>query len=358
MARSIRESEWLLLQVCFADQGRARAAWLQLSPLDIDSVAHEVHGVFPQLAASLRAIESSAPVLPRLDGVRRRLWTRNTIRVRDVLDARRMMRSAGLRAEPTGGLATLMRQPDLGARPLVDAELQVDSADAGAARRVLVEDGWTVVGTRRDGWLLDLHAATLERRGQQLTLRWSDGPWPYPSGVGPTGSNPGEASDPSLPGPTPLLAYTLVEGHRLWGYTPVRRIADVLLLLTDGEGVQWGELVGLVGTRGGAAAARQALAQTHARFPDLVPDMTLAELGAITRRRGQWGMDLDERSGTLAALVRRAEARPTLRFLSGAPQFLRDVWGVEDDDRLVAAGARRLRARLARGPHGAGGAAG
>lgn len=339
-----RPHEWLVLQVAFGDKAVARRAWSALEPeLDIDTIAHEVHGVFPQFAGGLRSLGAEPPVLVRLDGVRKRLWTRNSLRTREALEARRSLNGHGIPAEPTGGLATLLRQADLGARPLVDAELAVSAEHSARAARLLVDRGWGDVGTRRDGWLMDLHAATFLRSGQQLTLRWSDSGWPYASPEEEAWQSPSDG-DLRLPSPSRLLAYTLVEGHRLWGYTPVRRFADLLLLLREREAVSWGDLVQVVQQRGGAAAAARALRLLVRHFPDAVPPDVLAEL-SDTSRRSEWAVDLGERSGTVAALVRRMDTTSPLRAIAGAPALLRDTWGVEGNRGLALAGARRLRAR-------------
>lgn len=348
-----RPHGWLVLQVAFGDEVLARRAWSSLEPeLDIDTIAHEVHGVFPQLASGLRRLGVESPLLVRLDGVRKRLWTRNTLRTREVLSARHHLDVHGVPSEPTGGLAVLHRQPDLGARPLVDAELVISEARAPRAAQLLLDSGWTGVGTRRDGWLLDLHATTFERSGHQLTLRWSDGGWPYASNEKewPSAS---EERDLRLPSPTSLLAYTLVEGHRLWGYTPVRRYADLLLLLRDGEAVGWDDLIRLVHLRGAAAAASRALRSLVEHFPEAAPPEVLDEL-SVTSRRSEWAVDLGDRSGTVAALVRRMDTTSPLRAIAGAPAFLRDAWGVEGNRGLVLAGARRLRVRRSGGASGAG----
>jgi hypothetical protein len=356
MTRSSSEPRphgWLVLQVAFGDEVLARRAWSSLEPeLDIDTIAHEVHGVFPQLASGLRGLGVEPPVLVRLDGVRKRLWTRNTLRTREVLSARNSLDAHGIPAEPTGGLATLLRQPDLSARPLVDAELVISEAHATRAAQLLLDNGWTGVGARRDGWLMDLHAATFVRSGHQVTLRWSDGAWPY-------ASHEKEWPNPSgdrylrLPSSASLLAYTLVEGHRLWGYTPTRRYADLLLLLRDSEAVAWGDVVRLVHLRGGAAAAARALRSLVGHFPEAVPPDVLDEL-SDTSRRSEWAVDLGDRSGTVAALVRRMDTTSPLRAIAGAPAFLGDAWGVEGKRGLALAGARRLRARRPGGAAGAG----
>lgn len=344
---------WLVLQVAFGDDALAQRAWSSLEPeLDIDTIAHEVHGVFPQLASQLRRLGIESPVLVRLDGVRKRLWTRNNLRTREVLAARRSLDLHGILAEPTGGLATLLRQPDLGARPLVDAELVIGKPYAGRATQLLQVDGWSGVGNRRDGWLMDLHALTFERSGHQVTLRCSDGRWPY-AGHETGWPTPYGGRDLRLPSPTSLLAYTLVEGHRLWGYTPVRRYADLLLLMRDSEAVAWDDLLRLVHLRGGAAGAARALRSLAEHFPQAVPLDVLDRLSG-TSRRSEWAVDLGDRSGTAAALVRRLDTASPLRAVIGTPAFLRAAWQVEGNRALALAGARRLRARRPSGSSGSG----
>jgi hypothetical protein len=338
----------LLLSAAFGDTDRALEAWQELAPvLDITTMAHDTHGVFGQLASVVRTIDPDSAVLPRLEGVHRRLWTMNSARVRRVLDARTALARAGVRAEPSGGLAVALRQPDLGQRPLVDAELAVAVQDAKTAERLLVAQGWRETSRRRDGWLLDLHAVTVRTGPHELTLRWCDTEWPY------DGEDPDreprrvlDGAEVRLPAPADLLAYTLIEGYRLWGYTPTRRLADTLLLLRDPCAVSWSRLVELSRERAGSVAVHRGLADA-ARVTDLVPQTVLADLQRDARgARSGLALAADRRVGSAAVLLRRTSGMSVPRAIGASPAVLRQVWEVPGDVSLVSAGARRLRAKL------------
>ena len=341
--------EWLLLLTAFGDNEVSQSAWNLLAPdLDIDSIAHDTHGIFSQLGEALRRMGLKPHILPRLDGVQKRLWARNSLHVRDVLSARKHLADHGVRSEVTGGLALLLRQPDLGRRPLVDAELVVDASRVVVACGLLHGQGWTEVEQRRDGWLLDLHANTFVRNGHALTLRWADGTWPYASGDAEQARIVGLGESVTLPRPAPLLAYTLIEEFRVWGYTPLRRYADAMMLLRDAEPVQWPHLLKLASERKATIPVRQALQAIAEDIPSLVPSQVLDTFR--TRQRGThapWTLAAERRSHTAAAFLRRTQGMSPVGAISVAPSFLRDVWEVERARDLPVVGVRRLAARFA-----------
>lgn len=338
----------LLLTAAFGEPAQAVEAWHELAPvLDIDTMAHDTHGVFGQLASVVRTVDPDCEVLPRLEGVHRRLWTLNSARVRRVLDARAALAGAGVRAQPSGGLAVALRQSDLGQRPLVDAELAVSAQDAAEAVRLLTALGWRETVRRRDGWLLDLHAVTMRAGAHELTVRWCDTDWPY-QGVTSGFELAPVVNDAEvrLPAPADLLAYTLIEGYRLWGYTPTRRQADTLLLLRDRCGVSWTRLLELATERKGAVAVHRGLvAAVPAR--DVVPATVLADLDRMARgARSGLALAADRRAGSAAVLLRRTSTMPAARAVGASPALLRQVWDVPPDVSLAAAAVRRLHTRL------------
>jgi hypothetical protein len=344
------DHEWLLLLAAFGDDDVSGNAWRLLAPdLDIDSIAHDAHGVFPQLGEALRRKGLRPHILARLEGVQKRLWARNSLRVREVVAARGHLAGHGVQSEVAGGLALLLRQSDLGRRPLVDAELVVDKSQVTAARSLLHAQGWTDIEQRRDGWLLDLHAATFSREGHALTLRWADGTWPYPSADAEHRRVVSVGNEVSLPRPAPLLAYTLIEGYRLWGYTTLRRYADAIMLLRDAEPVRWPDLLDLASERNATIAVLQTLQTIAEDLPGLVPSWVL---DALREQQGGsyawWTLAAERSSGTAAVFLRRTQRMSPVGAISVAPSFLREVWEVERARDLPVVGVRRLAARFAR----------
>ncbi len=328
-SRSPGGQEWLTLRVAFGDPDDARQAWEQLEPvLDIDGISHDAHGVFPQLLDALRRLGVEHQVVPRLEGVRRRLWTRNSVRLREVAAAAAGVAEIDPGVSAGGGLAVLLRQDDLSRRPLVDADLVVGTDHAAAARDVLVEDGWREVVRRRDGWLMDLRAVTLERSGHQVTLRWAEpGPWPYLTDGGSAPLARVDALTLLVPGPADLLVHTLAEGFRLWGYTPTRRYADALLLLSDAD-LDWAAVLDRARSRRAQAPVVAALERIAPDFPSLVPAEALERLRVESAgTRARVGLATDLRWGSLAVVLRRTNDRSLARALAAAPREFRELKG-------------------------------
>lgn len=345
------EQERLLLVAALGDAPAARVAWLQVAPtLDIDVVAHETHGVFGQLAENLRSMQLEPQILPRLDGVRKRMWATNARRVRHVMRARAVLEASGVRVEAAGGLAVLLRLGDPAVRPLVDAELVVDREEVAPAQHALESAGWRAGARRSDGWLLDLRSATFvtpdEPRG--VTLRWSSGRWPYATGDEdlvdvPTG---GQVRAPSR---GRLLAWTLIEGYHLWGYNPTRRYADAMLLAHDAGPADWDEVLRLTAERRASTVVGPALKALDCVLATPVPRPVLSAMAVHEPRRRSTVADrAAERSGTVAAFLRRSQGLTAGQAVASAPAFLQDVWDLDHRRDLPAAAVRRLRQRRRR----------
>lgn len=345
-AQSPGGQERLLLVAALTDPQTAKNAWLELAPgLDIDVVAHETHGVFAQLADNLRAMDLDPAILPRLDGVRKRLWANNSQRLRAVLTARDRLSGAGIAAEPTGGLAVLLTMGDAAGRPMVDAELVVHEDQVSEAVRLLLDDGWQASVRRRDGWLLDLRSITLVNGKSSVTLRWRAGGWPYATGEeSPCSAPTGESV--RLPSSGRLMAWTLIEGYRLWGYNPTRRYADAMLLSREMDDEEWQVLLQLTRVRHGAVPVSAALHLLAGPLCIPVPDVVVDDLARYPGAgRGRLSLRIAERSGTAAAFLRRTDRLTPVRALGSVPAFLRDVWDVDGREGLPQVTLRRLRAR-------------
>ncbi len=341
------EQERLLLLAALGEGEVARQAWLTVARgLDIDVVAHETHALFGRLADNLRSLGLQPDVLPRLDGVRKRMWANNSHRVRRVLAAREDLAAAGIASEPTGGLAVLLRLGDPAVRPIVDAELAVDANDVERAGERLVAAGWRPDVRRRDGWLMDLRSATFVRDDPRgLTLRWRRGGWPYAT-ADDTATTAPTGEIVHLPAAGRLLAYTLIEGYRLWGYNPTRRYADAMLLVPGVTASGWADLVDLTRERNAAPVVSAALAELTGPLHCPVPESVVAAVAELeTGRRGRLATQVAERSGTAAAFLRRTQGLRMVQAVTSAPSFLQDVWELDGLRQLPRAVLGRWRAR-------------
>jgi hypothetical protein len=72
----------MLMIAAFGEPRKADFAWKTLLPLDIDTLPFEVHHLLPIVAERRRGAGQAISESPRIDGIRKRLWSQNLIRAR------------------------------------------------------------------------------------------------------------------------------------------------------------------------------------------------------------------------------------------------------------------------------------
>ncbi|MEM9465649.1 MAG: hypothetical protein AAGA90_09770 [Actinomycetota bacterium] len=151
---------------------------------DIDDHSTAAYDLFPAVYAALRDLDVDHPWLPRLKGVYRQAWTRNTLQRRTVGEAATILDDAGLDHLHLRSWAD-SPEHDL---PLNQPtpRVVVRWEDAGRARDALVDAGWTP-GERAAGGLG--HRGVLQRYDQPFdppesgaTIRLTDHATPGESG--------------------------------------------------------------------------------------------------------------------------------------------------------------------------------
>ncbi len=330
----------MLMIAAFGEPRRADLAWKSLLPLDIDTLPFEVHHLLPIVSERRRGVGQAISESPRIDGIRKRLWSQNLIRARGIIAAHQRLAASGVPSLLTGGAAVLVQCRNWSLRPITEADLAVPHHSAVHAEEALVNDGWRRDLRRHDGFLLDMHAVRFERGGQTVTVRWSSNGWPYDPD-GPTldvvGKRLPVASRASL------LALTIVDAERLPGYPPARQIADVFLLcgaLDDVRpNIDWTSFVRRIVQRHALPETAEFLsALTKLGSP--IPDDVTEEIAALAASRRVRRVPI--KGSVAAAYVRRNRGGSVPSALRSMPAYLREVWDVDHGWKLPVAFAARL----------------
>lgn len=352
-----------LLVVAFGDTAAARAAWASLGDrIDIEELPFELHGLFPSVAVALRRMGVDSHVLPRFEGVRRRLWALNAVRGRALAGLLARLAEGDVRCHVTGGMAVLLWHGDLGVRPLTEVDVIVDAGGESHALDVAKGDGWELVDARRDGFLMDQRAVVVAKSGQLVTLRWIESSASERcASCGRDAWQPEWMSAPTI-GELPIsvaptteaLSFTLIDGPGLPGYLPVRRRLDaVLLISTPGRAIDWSSFVDDVRAR---HAEPEVLAELRrlVAFDGLVPpdvvDCLSASRAPYYERLSRPVLGL---SPVAVGCLRRHRGSGVVRAMAALPGDLAGAWGLPHarsvPGALLRKFAHRIRHRAASG---------
>ncbi len=142
----LTRAQELLLRAALLDGDAALAAWRAWRAANqLDSIDDASFHLLPRLYLNLQRLGAQGdPWLPKLRGVYRHAWLRNTVTVRAAVDAVGRLNAAGVPALLLGGIALgLAVDGDPGLR-LVALDLHVDPAQLAAAVIALEAAGWTI----------------------------------------------------------------------------------------------------------------------------------------------------------------------------------------------------------------------
>jgi hypothetical protein len=270
--------------------------------VSIDALRPEAHGLLPLLHRRLVALDRRPPTLDRLQGIRRRLWVQNELRLRSTGAAIDTLATGGVAAALTGGAGVLVGALErLDLRPLHDVDVVIGRDDAATAVAVLAGSGWLPGTSWRDGYRLDVEAQRLtDADDRSVVLRWSVSP-PYDDGV--TRARAVETGAGWFPvvEPADLLVQTLLDGARAVRVASVRWASDALAVLA-GE-VDWERVASVAAARRAGPTVRAALAQLDRLVPLPAP------VPPLPGRRSWWaralGADAAGPPTRLRAAVRR-----------------------------------------------------
>ena len=122
----------LLLETALGDRSEAEAAWRELLPgLDLQAIEDGTFAALPLVYRALDAAVPDEPLLPRLKGMYRSTWARNTLLRERLAVSARALESAGVPFLLVGSIGAARRYyATLGLRPTPAIELLVRNDDA------------------------------------------------------------------------------------------------------------------------------------------------------------------------------------------------------------------------------------
>ena len=136
----------LLLKACMADDG-ARGAWDKwLRIRNIDDVNWAELRLLATLASRINTIDPDTREKPRLEGIRRFVWSMNQIRLDRSIQVIDLLQHAGIPVMLLKGMARIATNPSLAsARFVRDVDLLVHSSCLETACDILIKNGWRPV---------------------------------------------------------------------------------------------------------------------------------------------------------------------------------------------------------------------
>ena len=136
----------LLLKACISDSG-ARQAWDEWLKLrNIDDVNWAELRLLATLAGRINDIDPGSKEKPRLEGIRRFVWTRNQIRLDRSIQVIDLLLRANIPVMLLKGMARIATNPALAsARFVRDIDVLVHSENLYQACDILINNGWRPV---------------------------------------------------------------------------------------------------------------------------------------------------------------------------------------------------------------------
>jgi Uncharacterised nucleotidyltransferase len=271
------EQQTLLLRAALCDGEQSVAAWSRLRPeLDLDTLEPESTVLLPLVGRQLAAAGLEEPLLPRLQGMRRRTWTVNQLRLDRLGPALGMVQASG--AEPL--VVQSFELPalyygDLGVRAVNSLHLLVGEDGFDGAARGLGDAGWTA-GHRGRSW------TTFGAEGEECVLhrRLFDEF---------AAAEPAAPVDFELHGvaakalaPVDELLDVCLRGARMGRWRSHVWLADAhTILRTAGAELDWAELVGRAARLRATLRLLDALRFLRSELGAPVPDGVLEELERV-----------------------------------------------------------------------------
>jgi Uncharacterised nucleotidyltransferase len=271
------ERQTLLLRAALCGRDESVAAWRRLGPeLDVDTLEPESTVLLPLVGRQLAAAGLDDPLLPRLQGMRRRTWTVNQLRLDRLVPALRLVQESA--AEPL--VVQSFELPahyhgDLGVRAVNALHLLVadGSFDRGASR--LAEAGWTA-GHRGRYWT----SFTAEGEECVLHRRLFDEFVGAEHGA-PIGFELNGVAALAL-APVDELLDVCLRGARMGRWRSHVWLADAhAIIRTAGAELDWAELVARATRLRATLRLRDALGFVRSELDAPVPDGVVEELERV-----------------------------------------------------------------------------
>lgn len=361
-----------LLRAALLPPAEAAAEWHALRPsLDLDDIWDaEVHRILPLIQSRLRAAGAGDPDLPRLQGLARRTWYENQLRINGAGPVLGALEREGIPTLVLKGVPLALRyyeSPSM--RPMSDVDVLVPRRQWRDALALLADDGWTW-----DPRFLNRfhHGVGLRRGDRDIDLHWQLGlPFVLAGDEAASDDDFWAASEPlelggvetRTLGPTDMLLHVCVHGSWSDSAAAVRWVADgVTVLRTAGDRIDWGRFEDQIRRRRLTLFVSEPLRYLAEVFGAPIPEDVRARIAAMptTRReracrrrsiRAVAGEGVVGRARMLSAQWGRTSARwGHLRAAREFPFFLQQAWSLDSVWDVPATAVRKVSRRIAGTP--------
>jgi hypothetical protein len=346
----------LLLEIALGERAEAEVAWRELRPgLDLQTIEDGTFAALPLVYRSLDAAVPDEPLLPRLKGMYRSTWARNTLLGERLGVTARALDAAGVPCLLVGSLGAARRYyATLGLRPTQAIELLVRDDDVLVAVKALATAGWTARGPGRASRADPL--VLLDDGGNICLLTTALAPdvvcrTPY----GPLRNRATELEQNGVQvkalAPTDDLLAAIVTGARTRAAASIQWILDVAMIQRSvPDEIDWDRLVATGIAWGQGIRLREALGYVDGLPGVSVPPGVRRALGERQPdRRERIGYACSTRAlGRLGSLphafgehLAETAGQTTTATIAAFPGFLRRRWRLERTSQVPLAGARR-----------------
>jgi Uncharacterised nucleotidyltransferase len=286
----VRESFWptpiqeRLFQVALGDDAEAVAAWRALRPrIDLERLEPGSFGLLPLVYRALERVATDDPLLPRLKGIYRSTWVKNSLLVERVGETFDTLSARGIDAVLLGGLGSGVRfYGDYALRPTSIIEVLVAPAARASAVAALGRVGWIAQPQGTPLWLTDAQGRSCVLKTR---LASDFGPDATLLDVRQTIDLRGHSVSVLTPGDELLAA--CVTGARKPSYPTVQWILDAALAIgASSASLDWDRFVELAAAHDQLLRARRALAYVASLPRVHLPAQVLPQLeaGAVALR--------------------------------------------------------------------------
>jgi hypothetical protein len=287
------QQELLLDAVLFTGE-RSTSSWEKWAQsIDLDDVDTASHRLLPLLYKNLTAQGVEHEDMGRYKGVYKRTWYRNRLLLHKAEAVVDLLGRHGIETMLLKGIAQINAYyPDPATRSMNDIDILVPEAEVHRVIELIQENGWgtglstavsriqfthSVLFRDADHYEFDLHWHMMEECCQPEA---ENSVWEHalPIQLG--------ASQTRIPGHTDQLIHTLVHGLRWAPISPIRWVADSVILMRSVE-VDWDRLVERAQFCQVVVPVRLGLRYLAQRFDSPVPQDVLERLDGIAVERQQ-----------------------------------------------------------------------
>lgn len=337
----------LLLRACLLSGADAATAWQAWrGRVVFDDMDAGSFRLMPLLHHNLRRENIDDPLLGRIKGIYRQIWSRNQLLFHESAAVMLAMQAADIPVLVLKG-ATLANKlyPDAGQRPMADFDFMVPFAETGRAHEILRQCGWKYVEAvplERTVW--SSHASKWDNKNaRQIDLHWHLLPgWRLPGVDDDVWTRAAKVQIAGSPFPsmsaTDLLWHVCAHGAIGDEVPSIRWVADAWMILHhDREPVDWEQFLESVQRRSLGFSVGCALRYLKDGFNAPVSVRVLETLESVPPSwLERWEQRIVSRPrGLLGALplhcvnyLRQTRHDSLWQKITGVPFFFRRTWGV------------------------------